>query len=134
MSQEEAAPADFQTGWAAVRDATIRPFTEWRVNGEVSLPPMPRPAQSRPTQNGQGGGHWNQSGGAPRHAHNGHPQKKNGDGQKGGRRRRKKRGGPNGNASFNGRPSGGGRDRERDRDRFRERGPRLPGFYNPGGD
>ena len=133
VSQEEGAPADFQTGWAAVRDATIRPFTEWRLNGEVSLPPMPRPAQSRPSPNGQGG-HWNQSGGAPRHAHNGHPQKKNGEGQKGGRRRRKKRGGPGGNAGFNGRPSGGGRDRERDRDRFRERGPRLPGFYNPGGD
>ncbi|HEY6477214.1 MAG TPA: RecQ family ATP-dependent DNA helicase, partial [Polyangia bacterium] len=111
--------------WIAVRDANIRPYADWRPGVHVALPPLtPRPGQNgprgpQPQQHHAGGGHH----GRPGHpGHNGGPGPRDGGGG-GGRRKRR------------------GRDRERDRggdrprnDRHRDRGPRLPGFYNPGGD
>src|SRR5262249_21638199 len=55
-SGEEAAAADqdFSTGWAAVRDANIRPYVEWRAGVPVTLPVL----AARP-QGGGGGGQGN---------------------------------------------------------------------------
>jgi len=111
--------------WAAVRDANIRPYVDWRPGAAVSLPAL----TIRPGQNGARGPqppqqHNHQHGGGGGQQHRGRPGYKqgprDGGGGGGGRRRR-------------------GRDRDRDRqrhggDRHRDRGPRLPGFYNPGGD
>jgi ATP-dependent DNA helicase RecQ len=136
----------FEGDWLAVRDANIRPYVEWRAAPPVTLPviagssasvPRPQnafqpagghPSNNRPHGGGSGGGG---SGGGP---------------NAGGRRRRRRRpggGGPNGNGNGGGGSGGGGGGggRQRnfgrdggDRNRDRERGPRLPGFYNPGGD
>jgi ATP-dependent DNA helicase RecQ len=122
---------DFTTGWAAVRDANIRPYAEWRPGGPIALPVL----AARPNS---GGGHANHAG------HHGH-----GGGHGGGDRHHQKGGGgPGGRFDGGGGGGGGGgrrrrkRGRNRDRDqrrdhhrhRDRERGPRLPGVYNPGGD
>jgi hypothetical protein len=107
-------PEAFQTAWAAVRDANIRPFVEWIAPSPVSLPVMqtnrngggqPRPSQGggnhhRPQAQQQQGGH--------------HAGDANGDRK---RKRRRRRG-----------PQRGGEPSET------TRGPRLPGVYNPGGD
>jgi ATP-dependent DNA helicase RecQ len=124
------APPNFDGDWAAVRDANIRPYAEWRVAPPVTLPV---------TSSG------NATGGRPQHAFQHHPSNKHNNGNNrggphggdsnggggGGRRRRRRR--PNG-----GGPSGGGGRHPRNSrdggDRNRDRGPRLPGFYNPGGD
>jgi ATP-dependent DNA helicase RecQ len=126
-----ATPEGFDAGWSTVRDANIRPYVEWRAGAPVTLPVI----AARPLQSG-GGGH---GGGGGHHGHHaqgyGH-----GNGRPGGR--------PDGGRPDGGRPDGGGgrnkrrnkrgRNRpERDnhhRNRDRERGPRLGGFYNPGGD
>jgi len=114
---------EFTTGWSSVRDANIRPYAEWRPMTPIPLPVMSvKPAQ-------QGGGHGQGGGGRPHHHHHQqqhqqHQQRHQGygpnGGDKGGGRRRKRRG--------RGR-QGGHEHRERG-----PRGPRLPGFYNPGGD
>jgi ATP-dependent DNA helicase RecQ len=118
-------PEDFNNGWAAVRDANIRPYAEWRAGGPVQLPFL----AARPVQGGGHGGHPGHHG----HGHGG-----------GGDRHAQRGGGPGGR--FDGGGGGGGgrrrrRGRNRDRDRRdhhrhrdRDRGPRLPGVYNPGGD
>jgi ATP-dependent DNA helicase RecQ len=96
---------DFGVGWAAVRDANIRPYVEWVVPAPVSLPVavIKAAAASAP----------------PRHEH-GRPKQGGGGGGGQGKRRDK------------------GRRRRRrpgqDRPREPNRGPRLPGMYNPGGD
>jgi len=106
-------------GWSSVRDANIRPYVDWRAVAPVPLPVMNvRGGSSGPQQHGHGGG----GGGRPHHQQQRQqrrhqPQGPSGGGNGGGRRR--KRRGRN-------RP---GRNNER-----RDRGPRLPGFYNPGGD
>ena len=118
--------ADFTAGWAAVRDANIRPYVEWRAAAPVVLPVL----TARPS----GGG------GQAHHAsHHGH----GGGGGHGGNQRGN---GPGGRFDGGGGGGGGGRKRRRrgrnrDRDRRdhhrhrdRDRGPRLPGVYNPGGD
>jgi len=120
---------DFGPGWAAVRDANIRPYAEWRAGAPVALPVL----TARPAQ---GGGHANQAGGHPGHHGHGHGgHHGNGPGGRfdgggggggGGGRRRKRRG------RNRDRDRGDRHDRHRHRDR--ERGPRLPGVYNPGGD
>jgi ATP-dependent DNA helicase RecQ len=128
------------TGWGSVRDANIRPYHEWRPAQAVALPvmtvrPGPHPgpgSQSHSFHNGGGsnnGGGQHHGGGHNGNQHNNGRPGYNAKGQpmpggKGQRRRRR------------------GRDRDRDRpnnnkqDQFRnrDRGPRLPGFYNPGGD
>jgi ATP-dependent DNA helicase RecQ len=116
---------DYAPGWAAVRDANIRPYVEWRAGGQVTLPVLTaRPNQGGGGQgnhaagHGQGGGHHQQQrGGRPDDRYDG------GGGGRGGRRRRRR---------------GRNRDRDQRRDhhrhRDRDRGPRLPGVYNPGGD
>jgi hypothetical protein len=88
----------------------------------------------------------NPNGGRPQHAFQHHPNNNHSnkgnnrgphggdknDGGGGGRRRRRRR--PNGGGPSSG---GGGRHTRNGReggDRNRDRGPRLPGFYNPGGD
>jgi ATP-dependent DNA helicase RecQ len=108
--------------WVAVRDANIRPYADWRPGVQVALPPLtPRPGQ----QNGGRGPQPQHHAGQGHHGRPGRPGGGGGQGPRndggGGRRRRR------------------GRDRDRDRDRPRhdrprDRGPRLPGFYNPGGD
>jgi hypothetical protein len=124
----EAAPAaptvdDPVARWAAVRDANIRPYVDWRPVGPIALPVMLTPARP-PQGGGGGGGHQHPpllAGGRPRHPgyNNGGPQ--NGGGG-GGRRKRRGRNRPGRDQQH------GGHRRDRDR------GPRLPGFYNPGGD
>jgi hypothetical protein len=120
---------DFDGGWATVRDANIRPYVDWRPAQSVSLPMMTTP---RPQQQPAGGGH-----------HNNHrPQNAQGNNSRG-----NNSGGGNGNNSGGAPGNSGGRNRRRRRgrdrqgregggtsDRNRDRGPRLPGFYNPGGD
>jgi hypothetical protein len=114
----------FVNGWAAVRDANIRPYVDWRPVPPVPLPVIAvKPAPSSQPQGQRGGGR-------PHHHHQQppHPPRRPGPGPNGGGngggggggKRRKRRG--------RNRP-----ERERDFNR-RERGPRLPGFYNPGGD
>jgi ATP-dependent DNA helicase RecQ len=129
------------TGWGSVRDANIRPYHEWRPPQAVALPVLTvRPgsnvapgSQNHSFHNG-GGSNKGNGGGQHHPGHNGNPYN-NGrpgysakgqqmPGGKGQRRRRR------------------GRDRDRpnnngnkqDQFRNRDRGPRLPGFYNPGGD
>ena len=141
---EVSAPADatvappaapnFENDWAAVRDANIRPYAEWRATVPVALPVT------------SGG---NASGNRPQHSFQHHPNSNshhnngnkrgpNGggmnDGGGGGRRRRRRRpngGGPSGGGGGGGRHTRNGREGG---ERNRDRGPRLPGFYNPGGD
>jgi hypothetical protein len=118
--------------WTAARDANIRPYLHWRPPTPVTLPVL----TIRPSSNAQQP--------RPQHGHQQHPGH---NGQpRGGRP------GFSGKGPYNGGGGGGGggggrrrrgRDRDRERDRHRgggefnrnrERGPRLPGFYNPGGD
>jgi len=103
--------------WIAVRDANIRPYADWRPGAPVALPPLtPRPGQN----GGRGPQPQQHAGGRPGHpGHNGQGPR---DGGGGGRRRRR------------GRDRDRGGDRQHRHDRHRDRGPRLPGFYNPGGD
>jgi ATP-dependent DNA helicase RecQ len=114
---------DVEARWTAARDANIRPYLHWRPATTISLPVLP----ARPNGNGQQRPHH------PPQQHAGH----NGQ-HRGGRP------GHKGKGPFDGGGGGGprrrrGRARDRDRprgefNRNRERGPRLPGFYNPGGD
>jgi ATP-dependent DNA helicase RecQ len=103
---------DFDGQWSAVRDANIRPYVDWVVAPPVSLPVV---VAKPPQQQHQ---HQHHHPGGPRPGGGG-----GGGGQQGGNRDRDKR--------------GRRRKRRQGRDRGREptnRGPRLPGVYNPGGD
>jgi ATP-dependent DNA helicase RecQ len=104
------AAVGFVSGWAAVRDANIRPFIEWIVPPPVSLPVI---AVAR--GNGNGGGPQQQR------PQQGRQPSQPAGGQHGGesnrkRRRRRRRGHNHGESDD------------------RQRSPRLPGVYNPGGD
>jgi hypothetical protein len=106
--------------WSAVRDANIRPYADWRPAPNVSLPVM-QVRQQPQHQNGHGGqqgqqGRPHQQGQQGQHGRNSGNGHKGGD-DRGGRRRRRR----------------GQRNNDR-QNRNRDRGPRLPGFYNPGGD
>jgi ATP-dependent DNA helicase RecQ len=110
--QAESPEEDFQSTWAAVRDANIRPYVEWLPSKQISLPAL---ASRAPVSSGgrpRGGG-----GGPPAMSS---PKRQNGAGDSGDGRRRKRRRG----RRRHGEPS----------NEPRERGPRLPGVYNPGGD
>jgi len=103
--------ASFAAGWAAVRDANIRPFSEWIVPPPVSLPVI-----GGARGNGNSGGQQQR----PQPGRNQQQAQPSG-GQHGGdsnrkRRRRRRRGRHHGESDD------------------RQRGPRLPGVYNPGGD
>jgi hypothetical protein len=132
----EAPPAEAGTGqghaggdpylpaWSAVRDANIRPYADWRPTPTISLPVLQvRQQQQQQHHNGHGqhgqqhGRHQQQHGQQGRHGHNGYKGGGNdrGGNDRGGRRRKRR-----------------GHDRQQNRNR--DRGPRLPGFYNPGGD
>ena len=102
-------PGDFVAGWAAIRDANIRPFVEWIVPSPVSLPVLP-------TARGGGGQQQrpNQGGSRPRQQQQGAANP--GDGNRKRRRRRRHAGSPHVEPEA------------------RNRSPRLPGVYNPGGD
>jgi hypothetical protein len=94
-----------------VRDANIRPFVEWIVPPAVSLPVIQTSrnggAQPRPNQ---GGNH-----------HHAQPQQQGGQhGGEGNRKRKRRR--------------RRGHQRGESNEVNRDRGPRLPGVYNPGGD
>ena len=72
----EATP-DFAAGWAAIRDANIRPYVEWVVPPPFTLPVATaarggeaKPAQSGQNQSGQGGN--DSGGGRRRHRHSRH--------------------------------------------------------------
>ena len=110
-SDADAASA-FASGWAAVRDANIRPFVEWITSTQISLPVI-----TGARGGGNGGAQQQQR---PPQGRNHHPAPPQG-GQQGGegnrkRRRRRRRGHHRGESDD------------------RPRGPRLPGVYNPGGD
>jgi ATP-dependent DNA helicase RecQ len=114
----------FQSGWAAVRDANIRPYVDWRPTAPVPLPVITvKPGPSGQHQQGQ------RAGGRPHHHHQQQQQQRRPGGP-----------GPNGGGNGNGGGGGGRRRKRRGRNRpdrdhnRRDRGPRLPGFYNPGGD
>jgi ATP-dependent DNA helicase RecQ len=106
-------PEAFLTGWGSVRDANIRPFVEWIVPSPVSLPVM----QTIPN-GGNGGGQPRPNQGGNHHRPQ--PQQQGGqhpgDGNRSKRKRRRRRGNQRGEPSEV------------------NRGPRLPGVYNPGGD
>jgi hypothetical protein len=123
MSDEDYAP-----GWAAVRDANIRPYAEWRPGGPVTLPVL---AARPPSGGGQANhaghhGHGHGGGGGGNHRGGGPDGRFDGGGGGGGGGRRRRRRGRNRDGDRN------RRDHHRHRDR--DRGPRLPGVYNPGGD
>jgi ATP-dependent DNA helicase RecQ len=106
----DSAPANseaFATGWAAIRDANIRPYVEWIVPPPVSLPVL------APIRNGSGQQRPNQGG-------NHHPVQSQQGGQHPGNRKRKRR-----------RRHG---HQHSEHNETLNRGPRLPGVYNPGGD
>jgi len=122
MSDEDYAP-----GWAAVRDANIRPYAEWRPGAAVTLPVL---AARPPSAGGQAShaghhGHGHGHGGGGNHRGGPPDGRFDGGGGGGGGGRRRRRRGRN-------RDRGERRDHHRHRDR--DRGPRLPGVYNPGGD
>jgi hypothetical protein len=109
----------FLPAWSAVRDANIRPYADWRPAPNVSLPvlqvrPQPQQQHNGHGQQGQHGRHQQQG---QQGRHNGKGYNNGGGNDRGGRRRRRR-----------------GQDRDRQHNRNRDRGPRLPGFYNPGGD
>ena len=115
--------------WAAVRDANIRPYVDWRPVGPIALPVMLAPARPQQSQGGHQQGHQqHQAGGRPRHP--GYNNGGGGGGGGGGGR------GPEGGGKRKrrGRNRPPGRDTQHHQRRDRDRGPRLPGFYNPGGD
>jgi len=122
----------FRLGWDSIRDANIRPYVEWRASGPVSLPVMRPPNGAGAGHHHPGGGNPQGGGGGPRQHQPQHQAAAQGNGKSGGdhggngRRRRRR-----GQNQFRDR---GGNDRGNDRGHRRERGPRLPGFYNPGGD
>jgi len=129
-----------RASWDAVRDANIRAYADWRVVDPVSLPVMARGPGANPGGGNQSHNHNahhnNQGGGGKPHqqgfrAHGNGGGDRNQDGGRSGKRRRR-RGGAGGGPREGG--GGGGFDRDRHRNRDRDRGPRLPGFYNPGGD
>ncbi|MDB4982755.1 MAG: ATP-dependent helicase, RecQ family [Myxococcales bacterium] len=121
----------FGPAWAAIRDANIRPYVDWRPSAIVSLPML----QARPAVQTNHGA----NGGRPQQHHQGHQGRPNGirGNGGGGNDRGPERGGGGGGGDRGRRNKRRGRDRDHGskRDpRDRERGPRLPGFYNPGGD
>ncbi|MBC8132348.1 MAG: ATP-dependent DNA helicase RecQ, partial [Deltaproteobacteria bacterium] len=128
----------FLIAWEAVRDANIRPYVEWRATEVISLPVITRP----PIAPGQGGGRaphpGHHGGGGNGHSGgNGQGNKHGSNGNNNDRGRRRRGGGPKfrDRGPERGSDRGGDRGGDRDRgDRNRDRGPRLPGFYNPGGD
>ena len=133
----------FAIAWASVRDANIRPYVDWRAPEPLSLPVVQRVVQPQnpqrpPHQSGGREGGGREGGGAPqgfRAGQNGRPQ--GGGGRDGGggqdrNGRRRRRGGSNGGGGGN--PSSRDRGDRNARFRERERGPRIPGVYNPGGD
>jgi hypothetical protein len=103
----ESAP-DFAAGWAAIRDANIRPYVEWVVPPPLSLPvaTSAHGGEGRPQPRGQSPNGQNPNG--------------RGGNDSGGSRRRRRR-------------SRFGRNRH-GREGGERHGPRLPGVYNPGGD
>jgi ATP-dependent DNA helicase RecQ len=120
----EAAAGDadpFTTGWSSVRDANIRPYADWRAAPALSLPVLQ--VRPQPQQNNGGGGHQQHG--------NRHQQHQHRDQQ--GRHKGYKNGGGDDRGGRKGRRRGRNNDRP-NRNRDRDRGPRLPGFYNPGGD
>jgi ATP-dependent DNA helicase RecQ len=114
-----AEPVDFGPGWAAIRDANIRPYVGWQSPQPFSLPVASsrggqpqhgqRQQQGHHQHGGTGGGHGGAGGGGNDQAQN--------QGEGGGRRRKRRR--------------RHGRNRH---EQDNHRGPRLPGVYNPGGD
>jgi ATP-dependent DNA helicase RecQ len=106
-SGDAEAESRFAAGWAVVRDANIRPFVEWIVPPPLSLPVIA----------GARGGSGAQP--APRNPQQ-QARSQSGNQQEGDanrRRRRRRR-----------------RGRHRGEPDDRQRAPRLPGVYNPGGD
>ncbi|HEX7507248.1 MAG TPA: ATP-dependent DNA helicase RecQ [Polyangia bacterium] len=113
VSTDDAAnPEAFLASWTAVREANIRPFVEWIVPSPVSLPVME-------TNRGGGGQPRPNQGGNHHRAQQPQPQQGPQGGQHAGEGKRKRR-----------------RRRGHTRGETNEvnRGPRLPGVYNPGGD
>ena len=132
-----------RASWDTVRDANIRAYVDWRAVDPISLPVMAR-GQGGGGNPGGGGGHNQNQHQGHSTGNGGRPQQqgfrppgdrnKGGDRNQGGDRagRRRRRRGAASDGYREAANKGGGFDR--DRHRNRDRGPRLPGFYNPGGD
>jgi ATP-dependent DNA helicase RecQ len=112
--QPSATDDPYLPAWSAVRDANIRPYAEWRASAQVSLPVI----QVRQQQQQQGGHNGHNGQGRHQHQQQADQRRHGGKGgnDRGGRRKRRR-----------------GREDRQHRPN-RDRGPRLPGFYNPGGD
>ncbi len=107
-TDEVANPEAFATGWAAVRDANIRPFVEWIAPSPVSLPVVPNSRNGSPQPRpAQGGNH-----------HRAQPQQAGQQASDGNHKRKRRR----------------RRGHHRGEKHEGNRSPRLPGVYNPGGD
>jgi hypothetical protein len=122
VAAEGAETEAFVAAWSSVRDANIRPFVEWIAPSPVSLPVIPvnrgggQPQQQQqqrqrqqPRPNQGGNNHR-----PPQQQQQGQQGQPN---DEGGRKRRRHR----------------RRGHHRDQ-HDTNRGPRLPGVYNPGGD
>jgi len=145
---------DFNGLWNSVRDANLRPYTEWQESPKVTLPLLSGKALHNSGHAPAGNSGLNNAGNRPRPSGSGGYQagqsSDEGRGNRNRNNKKKGRGGPprsgggpprggperDGRNRDKGRGRGGDRDRGRtpNRDRDRDRGPRLPGFYNPGGD
>jgi len=130
---------DFETRWNSVRDANIRPYVDWRPGAPVTLPVLAARPQGGgggggPQPYGHGGGGGGGGGGYGRRpgfgggggGGGGGPDRGGPDGRGGGGRKRRRRGRQ--------RDDRNNRDNHHRHGRDRDRGPRLPGVYNPGGD
>jgi ATP-dependent DNA helicase RecQ len=122
VTMEAAVTDAFGLGWSSVRDANIRPFVEWIAPSSVSLPVIPvNRGSGQPQQRQQ-----------PRPQQRQQPQQRQNQGGNNYRPQQQQQGQQN---------DEGGRKRRRHRRRGQQRdqhdtnrGPRLPGVYNPGGD
>ena len=126
---------DFDGRWGSVRDANIRPYVDWRPGVPVKLPVI---AARPPSGGGGGGGAPSPSGFHGQQGPHGQHARRPGYGGYGGNGGGGGGGGPDGGGGRRGKRRRGrnrpGRDQQQRHPRDRDRGPRLPGFYNPGGD
>jgi ATP-dependent DNA helicase RecQ len=110
LPAQEGDGADFSVQWLAIRDANIRPFSEWVVPQTISLPVANTKGGQRKI-----GPQGNQR--PPGQPNGGKPHDRV-EAKDGGRPRRRR----------------GRFDRYRPQPKPEVRGPRLPGVYNPGGE
>ncbi|HEX4405829.1 MAG TPA: ATP-dependent DNA helicase RecQ [Polyangia bacterium] len=123
--------------WAAVRDANIRPYADWRAVPAISLPVLQVRPQPAVSPQGHNRGQQHNNNGPARHQQQGQRGRHQGYSANGGGNDRGGNGNDRGGNDRGGRRKRRGppdRPNRHNRDRDRDRGPRIPGVYNPGGD